>query len=107
MIGLDPHAIKELKLLFEEMRPAVYGLLLLVTGGFIIFYMNSGKDCLEAAVLFFNAPVTRYSDMGMDQGLLRVCSGGQYSRSPALFFGACAGGVIPDICHLEHSCGFL
>lgn len=42
------------------LRPTVYGLLLLITGGFIIFSVQSGDSYLKAATLFFNAPITRY-----------------------------------------------
>lgn len=40
------------------LRAAVYGLLLLIAGGFIIFSVQSGDSYLKAATLFFNAPIT-------------------------------------------------
>ncbi len=42
------------------LRPAIFITLLLIAGGFIIFSQRSGAGYLKAAVLFFNAPVTRY-----------------------------------------------
>lgn len=77
------------------LRPAIYTLLLLIAGGYLIFAASSGGSYLRSAVLFFNAPVTRFIPIwGWIKGLCAFAMAGNATAAALCLLFLCAAGAL-------------
>ncbi len=77
------------------LRPAIYGVLLLVAGSFLIFSARSGDDYLKAAFLFFNAPGTRFIPIwGWIKGFCGFAMEGSLSGAALCLLALVLGGAL-------------
>ena len=83
----------------KYLRPVIYGVLALIAGGFLLFWKQGNGDFLKAAVLFFDAKVTRFVPIwGWMKGLCRFAVDGDLGA---------AGLYAGSICHKCGSGSFV
>ena len=86
------------------LRPAIYSALLLIAGGYLIFAAGSNEGCLKSAVLFFNAPVTRFIPIwGWIKGLCAFAIDGNTTGAALCLLALLASGaaLVYIIWHLK------
>ena len=88
----------------KYLRPVIYGVLALIAGGFLLFWKQGNGDFLKAAVLFFDAKVTRFVPIwGWMKGLCRFAVDGDLGAAGLCLAAILLGGglLIYFIWHIK------
>ncbi|MGN0429116.1 MAG: putative ABC exporter domain-containing protein [Acetatifactor sp.] len=88
----------------KYLRPVIYGVLALIAGGFLLFWKRGNGDFLKAAVLFFDAKVTRFVPIwGWMKGLCRFAVDGDLGAAGLCLAAILLGGglLIYFIWHIK------
>lgn len=69
----------------KYIRPALYGLLLLAAGGFLLYWKGSGLPVLDAATAYFNGPVSDWVPLwGWLRGIVMTAARQEYWKTGIL-----------------------